>query len=114
MSRATVFHVKQTGRANLSSHDNTIRLDRRAYLVSGRVQGVGFRWWTRRQALSLGLRGTVQNLPDGRVRVDAEGDPTDLDRLHEKLQQGPPAAQVTKIESVLPQDGTLPGDFLIT
>jgi acylphosphatase len=41
--------------------------------VDGHVQGVGFRWWTRAQARRLGLRGTVANLPDGRVEVIAEG-----------------------------------------
>lgn len=41
--------------------------------VQGRVQGVGFRWWTRTRALELGLRGSATNLADGRVRVVAEG-----------------------------------------
>lgn len=41
--------------------------------VDGRVQGVGFRWWVRSQALRLGLSGTAANLPDGRVEVVAEG-----------------------------------------
>ena len=41
--------------------------------VEGRVQGVGFRWWTRREAGALGLSGSATNLPDGRVEVIAEG-----------------------------------------
>jgi acylphosphatase len=41
--------------------------------VHGRVQGVGFRWWTRAQALGLGLTGSATNLADGRVQVVAEG-----------------------------------------
>jgi acylphosphatase len=41
--------------------------------VRGRVQGVGFRWWVRSRALSLGLRGYAENLMDGRVKVVAEG-----------------------------------------
>jgi acylphosphatase len=41
--------------------------------VRGRVQGVGFRWWVRSRALALGLRGWAENLPDGRVKVVAEG-----------------------------------------
>ncbi|MGH3322499.1 MAG: acylphosphatase [Streptosporangiaceae bacterium] len=41
--------------------------------VHGRVQGVGFRWWTRSRALEWGLRGWARNLPDGRVEVVAEG-----------------------------------------
>jgi acylphosphatase len=42
--------------------------------VDGMVQGVGFRWWTRRRALELGLVGSARNLTDGRVAVVAEGD----------------------------------------
>jgi acylphosphatase len=41
--------------------------------VTGRVQGVGFRWWTRARALELGLTGSATNLADGRVQVVAEG-----------------------------------------
>lgn len=41
--------------------------------VHGRVQGVGFRWWTRSRALELGLTGYAANKPDGRVHVVAEG-----------------------------------------
>jgi acylphosphatase len=41
--------------------------------VKGRVQGVGFRWWTRARALELGLAGSATNLEDGRVEVVAEG-----------------------------------------
>jgi acylphosphatase len=50
--------------------------------VSGRVQGVGFRWWVRATALELGLVGFAENLADGRVKVVAEGDE---DRLRELL-----------------------------
>jgi acylphosphatase len=50
--------------------------------VRGRVQGVGFRWWVRRNALELGLIGMAENLIDGRVKVVAEGD---RDRLTELL-----------------------------
>jgi acylphosphatase len=50
--------------------------------VSGRVQGVGFRWWVRATALELGLAGFAENLSDGRVKVVAEGDE---DRLRELL-----------------------------
>lgn len=84
---------------------------RRAYLISGRVQGVGFRWWTRRAALALGLRGTVRNLPDGHVRVDAEGAPADLQRLLELLHEGPPAAHVARVEPVEPRRGIYPETF---
>jgi acylphosphatase len=49
--------------------------------VHGRVQGVGFRWWTRSRALELGLVGSASNLPDGRVEVVAEGPKAALDTL---------------------------------
>lgn len=49
--------------------------------VSGRVQGVGFRWWTRCRALELGLVGSARNLDDGRVRVLAEGSESHCQQL---------------------------------
>jgi acylphosphatase len=69
----------------------------RAYRLCGRVQGVGFRWWTRREAESLGLRGWVRNLPDGDVEVHAAGDPEILDRLESRLGDGPGGARVSEL-----------------
>ncbi|GAA4551802.1 acylphosphatase [Pseudonocardia xishanensis] len=54
-----------------SNEEATVRLNA---WVSGHVQGVGFRWWTRARALELGLVGEARNLPDGRVAVAAVGD----------------------------------------
>jgi len=56
--------------------------------VHGRVQGVGFRWWTRARACELGLRGYARNLDDGRVEVVAEGARESCDRLLELLRSG--------------------------
>ncbi|MGV0627053.1 acylphosphatase [Mycolicibacter minnesotensis] len=56
--------------------------------VHGRVQGVGFRWWTRSRALELGLTGYAANRPDGRVHVVAQGPAQDCQRLLELLQGG--------------------------
>ena len=56
--------------------------------VRGRVQGVGFRWWTRSRALQLGLRGYASNLADGRVEVVAEGPQPDCARLLAALRSG--------------------------
>lgn len=53
--------------------------------VSGRVQGVGFRWWTRSRALELGLTGYARNTDDGRVEVCAEGPSEALDALLDAL-----------------------------
>lgn len=57
-------------------------------LVSGRVQGVGFRWWTRSRALELGVAGHARNLADGRVEVDAEGPAEAVDALVAALRSG--------------------------
>lgn len=62
--------------------------------VRGRVQGVGFRWFVAREAHRLALGGWVANLPDGTVRVVAEGPRADLDRLAERLSIGPPGGHV--------------------
>jgi acylphosphatase len=56
--------------------------------IHGRVQGVGFRWWTRARALELGLSGLAANLADGRVEVVAEGRRGDCNRLLELLRGG--------------------------
>ncbi len=58
--------------------DEQVRLTAR---VHGRVQGVGFRWWTRSQALGLGLVGSATNLADGAVEVVAQGRRGDCERL---------------------------------
>ena len=69
------------------------------FLVSGVVQGVGFRWFVARHARSLGLRGYARNLPDGRVEVVADGeDAAALGRLEERLRAGPAHARVEEVE----------------
>lgn len=67
-------------------------------LVSGRVQGVGFREFIRRNAIDLHLAGYAENLDDGRVEVVAEGDREDLELLLVKLRMGPTHAEVEDIE----------------
>lgn len=67
-------------------------------LVSGRVQGVGFRAATREQARALGLAGSAVNLLDGRVEVVAEGSAAALDALQHWLQRGPRLASVEQLE----------------
>jgi len=72
----------------------------RGYVVHGRVQGVGFRWWTQREAERLDVVGTVRNLPDGSVEVMARGGVDALERLERSLRRGPPMAQVERLEEV--------------
>jgi len=68
-------------------------------VVRGEVQGVGYRWAVQRQARRLGLTGYAENLPDGSVRVEAEGDPTHLDELEAFLRGGPRFAEVERLDS---------------
>ncbi|RPJ09382.1 MAG: acylphosphatase [Spirochaetaceae bacterium] len=65
--------------------------------VTGRVQGVGFRFSTQRKAKELGLSGFVQNRMDGAVRVVAEGNPEALSLLATWLSKGPPGAFVRNV-----------------
>ncbi|HEX2449728.1 MAG TPA: acylphosphatase [Gemmatimonadales bacterium] len=69
----------------------------RRYLVSGRVQGVGFRWFVLRQAERERLTGFARNLPDGTVEVVAAGDVVALERLAAALRVGPPHARVDNV-----------------
>lgn len=68
------------------------------FRVHGRVQGVGFRWWTHRTASRLGLSGSVRNLPDGTVEVRARGTPDAIRELESRLQRGPSSARVRRVE----------------
>ena len=71
----------------------------RAHLwISGLVQGVFYRSYTRRQAEMLGLKGWVRNLPDGRVETVFEGDSASVEKMINWCQQGPPAARVSNVE----------------
>jgi acylphosphatase len=66
--------------------------------VSGRVQGVGFRWSAVSEARRLGLRGRVRNAADGSVEVEAEGAAGSLADFLAWLRRGPPGAWVTGVE----------------
>lgn len=69
-------------------------------LISGQVQGVGFRYSTRQKARALGVRGWVRNTPDGRVEITAEGGTESIEALLQWCQSGPPASRVTNVEVV--------------
>lgn len=68
------------------------------FRVHGRVQGVGFRQFTREAARRLGLGGWVANAPDGTVVGEAEGSAEALAAFHEALSVGPPFGNVTRLE----------------
>lgn len=71
--------------------------ERLSATIVGRVQGVGFRYWTLRHARRLGVRGWVRNGHDGRsVEVVAEGEPTQIDELEALLRRGPPGSFVER------------------
>lgn len=68
--------------------------------ISGRVQGVGFRFFTKQKALSLKLSGWVRNRLDGRVELEAVGEPEAIDKLINWLYKGSPLSRVDNIEVV--------------
>jgi acylphosphatase len=77
----------------------------RKYVISGRVQGVGFRYFAEHRAIQLGIVGYVKNCWDGSVEVYAVGDATSLEEFRCHLAEGPRSARVTNIaESEEPVD----------
>ena len=74
-----------------------MRLCRR-FIVSGRVQGVGFRMFTREAARRAGLSGTVQNLDDGRVEAVAEGDTAAILQFEGELRRGSEGSRVDDVQ----------------
>ncbi len=72
----------------------------RRFLVRGRVQGVGFRWFVEREAHILGIAGWVRNNHDGSVEVLAQGTRDQLSGLHGRLREGPRAARVDAVDAV--------------
>jgi acylphosphatase len=70
----------------------------RRYLISGRVQGVGFRFYTEAAAAREGLHGWVRNLPDGRVEIAVEGEVEAVERFERHVRHGPPGARVSAVE----------------
>lgn len=75
-------------------------IETRAWRIRGRVQGVGFRWWTVQTGTGLGLSGRVWNEDDGSVVVHVRGGDAELERFREKLEVGPMMARVQEVESI--------------
>ena len=89
-----------------STQDQPAPLARR-FLVRGRVQGVGFRWFVEREAHILQIVGWIRNNPDSTVEVLAQGTREQLAGLHSRLREGPRAARVDEVE--VNQADAIPG-----
>ena len=76
-----------------------------SFRVEGRVQGVGYRAWTRRIATELGIRGWVANRSDGSVEVHAAAPSDAIDELVRRLHRGPNGASVTAVKVAGPAQG---------
>jgi acylphosphatase len=77
---------------------SSLRIARR-YVIYGRVQGVGFRYFTQNRAIACGVKGWVKNQHDGTVLVHAEGREIDLQQFETYLRMGPPGARVDQINT---------------
>jgi acylphosphatase len=82
------------------------------FRVHGRVQGVGFRWWTRNEAVRLELQGSVRNREDGTVEVRVRGRDDAVLQLRERLRHGPPGARVERVEEIA-SGPVIAGKFVI-
>ncbi|PDV89065.1 acylphosphatase [Rhizobium sp. H4] len=82
--------------------------------ISGKVQGVGFRMWTRDEALRLGLTGWVRNEADGSVAALVAGPDNAITTMIERLRRGPAGASVSGVETEATRLETMPTDFRIT
>lgn len=80
----------------------------RRYLVSGHVQGVGFRWYAHEAARREGLNGMVRNRPDGVVEAIVEGDQESIERFEAAMRRGPSRARISNVEvDAVPPTGHL-------
>lgn len=82
----------------MGAQDEADSTQRVRWMISGRVQGVGFRWFVQRAAERHGVTGYVRNLSDGRVEVCAHGAARSLDRMLQELQIGPRGSRVERID----------------
>jgi acylphosphatase len=93
-SQCTLSAARES--CNVTSPDKPIQA--RRFIVRGRVQGVGFRWFVEREAHMLAIAGWVRNNHDGSVEVLAQGTRDQLAGLHSRLREGPRAARVDNVE----------------
>ncbi|WP_158943452.1 acylphosphatase [Granulicella sp. S190] len=85
------------------------------YLVKGRVQGVGFRWFVHQEAAEIGLRGWVRNTDQGHVEIVAAGKPEELAELKDALRKGSRGSRVDAVEEqeLVESEGAKLGPFEI-
>ena len=87
---------------------------RRRVVISGRVQGVGFRWSAATEAERLGVSGSIRNLDEGNVEAEVSGEPDAVAHVIEGLRVGPPGARVDDLEiEDLPDGDSAPAGFRI-
>jgi acylphosphatase len=86
----------------------------RRLVISGRVQGVGFRWFAHDTAGREGVTGWVRNLPDGRVEAYVEGEADSVERVERALRRGPGGARVERVHVEIEEPGGAYTDFSIT
>jgi acylphosphatase len=86
----------------------------RRYLISGQVQGVGFRYFAKDAADRESVSGWVRNLPDGRVELRAQGTRARVEALVDWCRKGPPSARVTAVDvDWEPVDSEMPLSFIV-
>jgi len=85
----------------------------RRFTVSGRVQGVGFRWFVQELAALEGAAGWVANTPDGRVEALVQGDVDAIVRIERQIRRGPPAARVDDVDVVDEPASDRPPSFVV-
>ena len=71
-------------------------------MIIGRVQGVGFRYFSQEAAVREGVYGWVRNVPDGNVEIEAEGEAEAIERFEHRIRQGPRGARVDRVDASEP------------
>ncbi len=82
--------------------------------IEGRVQGVGFRWFTRSAARDLGVGGWVKNMSDGSVLCEAQGTASELDAFRAAIAEGPRSSRVERVTAESIEARQEKGDFDVT